>query len=523
MPSVDSTIRPAECSVDIGVQSSSDYRLALEYLTVTAKYRRVGICSLMVQKLLESDRFGPADFLVANELLEHDPETNLSEKEQRISQIAFLHRNHFRRIGRTSCMICSFDSNHPSRHLSPDNEPGSNETLYLVGAPDKSEQLFLMKILHAEMVTSESEMHTLHNAIRHYTLKGALKDRQMKPIDVSIRECCSRNPAKLHEQDHRGLTPLHTAAMYSDLLSVKTLLELGAREDLTKRDNTDGMTPYEFIAEIMGRQRRQEEMRHGRWSGHPDQSLEIAWTFEKAQNENVGTFQEYITKRKWGCTCGACIDGWMSPRMRFRIACQGASLHDMMSLSRPSFHPGRATEMDLVNGIGLDYMPARIRKDITRELWESYRDVVQVIYLICCTEDPSMVPTPLIALQSANVMGNPRPYIEQGAKTEYAVDLVVSGAKNESKLVDNEFDDSMADPIMGEAHDKWVALPKCENELDFVMVRTALNILHHPLYLPSNLEEALRFGTSQSLDAGRSGDVVRGIADFDEAFEYGHQ
>jgi len=29
---------------------------------------------------------------------------------------------------------------------------------------------------------------------------------------------------------------------------------------------------------------------------------------------------EYIKKRRFGCTCGMCTDGWLSPRMRFRLA-----------------------------------------------------------------------------------------------------------------------------------------------------------------------------------------------------------
>ncbi|KAG6847955.1 hypothetical protein H0H93_004658 [Arthromyces matolae] len=42
------------------------------------------------------------------------------------------------------------------------------------------------------------------------------------------------------------------------------------------------------------------------------------------------TLEEYLKQRKWGCTCGKCLDGWLSCRMRKRI------VYAARKLSRPA-------------------------------------------------------------------------------------------------------------------------------------------------------------------------------------------
>jgi hypothetical protein len=34
---------------------------------------------------------------------------------------------------------------------------------------------------------------------------------------------------------------------------------------------------------------------------------------------------------KFGCTCGSCIDGFLSPRMKFALLCQAEHLHDLLN------------------------------------------------------------------------------------------------------------------------------------------------------------------------------------------------
>jgi len=60
------------------------------------------------------------------------------------------------------------------------------------------------------------------------------------------------------------------------------------------------------------------------WNGYKDEDLMLEVLLKRAMGMDVpeGTNEEYLRKRKWGCTCGQCDDGWMSKRMRFQLKCQ---------------------------------------------------------------------------------------------------------------------------------------------------------------------------------------------------------
>lgn len=291
----------------------------------------------MLRKLMEeTDYFRKQDFFVACETPTQDPASCvLEEGRRRQRQIAFLHhvscsllftgpfsvdsgliwssQNHFRRIGKTVFLVCSFDPSHPSRSLAAADDPESDMTQYQqLDEPDVNDI--------PQRLANEARRYPLHFAVgfsqRNVDLYSSAAG---KPIDVFIKECYAANPACVREHSDTGLTPLHAAAMQKKVLAVETLLDLGAQQDLDDRMNIYGIAPYEATVRVMKMERKTEELTGKRWNGYADEAIQVLWILRRAAGEDVGTLEDFLAQRKWGCTCGECTEGWFSPRMRYRM------------------------------------------------------------------------------------------------------------------------------------------------------------------------------------------------------------
>jgi len=125
-------------------------------------------------------------------------------------------------------------------------------------------------------------------------------------------------------RDVYGLTPVHIAAASDNAHALRTLLSLdprGIAEDLKDRKNQDGITPLEGLEISMRSMKESMETLVGVWRGYSDDALTCEYLLKKAMELPMVAAgeEEYIKKRKFGCTCGMCTDGWLSPRMRFQL------------------------------------------------------------------------------------------------------------------------------------------------------------------------------------------------------------
>jgi hypothetical protein len=117
---------------------------------------------------------------------------------------------------------------------------------------------------------------------------------------------------------------VHGAAASENVHALRALLELdpsGMAEDLKSAKNTDGMMPLESLQSSMRSTREFMETLLHKWDGYNDERLRCEYLVQKALGglPAAETEEVYIKKRKFGCTCGMRMDGWLSPRMRFRL------------------------------------------------------------------------------------------------------------------------------------------------------------------------------------------------------------
>jgi hypothetical protein len=135
------------------------------------------------------------------------------------------------------------------------------------------------------------------------------------------------DPTSIHQPDHGGFTPIFIALGDVNMPAIRKLLELGVREDLDNFNNPDGVTALEKLQERTRTTREFAEALLPTWDGYSVDALKAEFLVKRVMGlptmEDNET--EYAEKHKWGCTCGTCAGGWLSPRMRFRL--QGRSIN----------------------------------------------------------------------------------------------------------------------------------------------------------------------------------------------------
>lgn len=166
---------------------------------------------------------------------------------------------------------------------------------------------------------------------RQYPLHSAIANNKTVIIAALIDVIHARNPLIIHQPDNAGFTPIHIAAGMSNLPAVRTLLDLGVADDLRSVLNNEYMTPLDKLQDTMRRARELTETIFRRWDGHTPQSLACEYLLKKALGMPLmaESEEEYILKRRLGCTCGLCSNQWLSFRMISRLECTSFSVPDL--------------------------------------------------------------------------------------------------------------------------------------------------------------------------------------------------
>ncbi|KAL4248851.1 hypothetical protein ABKN59_003953 [Abortiporus biennis] len=103
---------------------------------------------------------------------------------------------------------------------------------------------------------------------------------------------------------------------------------------------------------------------------------------------------KYIKKNKFGCTCGECAFGWLSPRMRMQMMFCSSSLHRELVNFKPNVPDNQLysrTEIETLD-ISLFYsIPYKNKEHVTNDLVNA---VLQVLHQTSNRTSTSRLPTP---------------------------------------------------------------------------------------------------------------------------------
>ncbi|GIJ99534.1 hypothetical protein Aspvir_001667 [Aspergillus viridinutans] len=229
----------------------------------------------------------------------------------------------FRRIGASHCFAFSFDSQHQSRTLAAasdfdprrdDAEDLEDEELYETAPFTEVEKL---------------KMERLRDALPLHHAALTLADDELKAFFM------------IHADDQIGwdrvtnseATLLHLTACELKPLSTRWLLENVHHADSwkTARD-IDGFTPLESLQEKLETMRTQKEVGismvlnlSDHFRGYPDTALSCLSLL--SERDTLGLNDECL---RYGCTCGECLEGFLSARMRSSLVFQGETKYDLI-------------------------------------------------------------------------------------------------------------------------------------------------------------------------------------------------
>ncbi|GLB40821.1 hypothetical protein LshimejAT787_0900360 [Lyophyllum shimeji] len=418
-------------------------------MNVDVKYRSRGLGSWMLEKLVTSDHVGNSDHLVCWPtpvgVTEKSEWTRLKEK-----QIAFFRKNGFRRIGRTHFFGFSPNPSHPSRAV-PVSADAEEQGSHFAAA--------------AEQDLSPEE------AGQRFPLHYAITNTQGPAIVDVINTSYQSDPASIHTADASGFTPIHVALSIANAHATRALLQLGVAPDLQSAENARGVTPLEGLAAQMRSAREFVETVVGEWKGHAEEMLRCEFMARRAMGlpTAADTEDAYVAQRKYGCTCGVCAGGWLSKRMRFRLNFQAGMSKDMMDQEMSRFKRGVPHEdpTSLCDNAS-DYLPPHLHQSVFKTFYVGYQSVFFAIYLLLETTDLPLSKA-AIAQRVAGEEGA-RFFFGKGGKIEYAFDAITDVAREQSPLGDSAFEESFGEDK------EYASLPKCENDLEFDLVRRMIGL-----------------------------------------------
>lgn len=291
--------------------------LLIERLIIDKEYRRRGLGRRLVNALLEEANEKTEGFIavawptvllvgeIRNEI-ESKTEREQEQISRRHEDIAkcFFRSIGFRRIGSSIWFGLSSDPDHPCHTL-----PSSDD--------------FDLKQMH-------------HNAS---DFPIALASAMSEPCDpgcvTKLEGFLLQTPAgdpAWTKVDNDGNTILHIAALNSLPKTVDWILkkEFGSRMRDTRNDA--GETPLEAILDNLEKKRTRYNIAlltvpsSDQFEGYSDSAVSC---IALLKGVTVATPVD-LARLKFGCTCGACIGGFISPRMTLALLCQAEYLHDML-------------------------------------------------------------------------------------------------------------------------------------------------------------------------------------------------
>ncbi|KAI0059550.1 hypothetical protein BV25DRAFT_1860133 [Artomyces pyxidatus] len=361
-------------------------------------------------------------------------------------EVFLLRMVDFRRIGRSNYFGYALDSSHPSRTLSLHND--------LDEVPLSFKPIKTLKF-------------PFHNVIAN---SANLSD---PVIELQLRKIFLVNPDLIHSRDDLGSTPLYLAVNSQRVVIVRTLLGFGAESDIMRRDNVFRENAWEHCVGRMRGVRERKGVLYGIYDGNNESLLRIKFLLKKAIGfEMSATEAEYVKLKRWACTCGKCVGGWLSPKMKARLLVSADIMRSEDVLPDEyltlSIVERSKLDRDLLRVDGtLKYLPFHLRNSMNPSFYRGYRDAINALYDALLTSDDKTAVTAasLLDLVPQWRTSDLKSFQADGGLLDAAFQSVIFPAAVLGPLGSGMFDYSKRDD------EAWQALPPCRNDMEFEMVR----------------------------------------------------
>ncbi|KAH8163739.1 hypothetical protein CIB48_g4508 [Xylaria polymorpha] len=467
--------------------------LLFEEIDVTPSWRRQAVATKIVNAILEKARAMPGRFFAfaapgcLTRNLDYTDETShsaLIAKQEMISK-RFWRSLGFRRVGVSGWFAYTHNDSHPSRHLDAEEDwdsPGQSKE----GQPIPESIRTILSTLSDPSVPEVQCIRQIHDAFSVET--DAL--------------------SWLHVNEE-GNTMLHLAAMGKKAETVSYILSKCPQ--LACLRNTEGRTPLEALRNTLELQRtrhnhgRLMEVRSDQFKGFPrrdiaclaaltgteifdlaklsDQDIAAFWsaTDDMARRDRKVETIRHTLRLKYGCTCGKCIGGFLSPRMRLALLYQAQFQYDTIGWGGSN---GSNWIMD--NDYLLGHLAISVRQNM-----ESNKSMRQGFTNMClhiarCLKENRLPTEGTILELYSNVTSEwppvTREYLQRGGTVAAVAMMIFEMTMSQDEWAgDGQHMEVFRDEIM--------KLPICRNDHEFHFVRDMCGYNEAPLAQEADMLE----------------------------------
>ena len=292
-----------------GPELDDEEIVLFESLQIDKDARRKKVGTRVVTEILQACGWrGCYAFVMPGYLRRECPPHGLNEEEEEAFRnnmediaIRFWRSLGFRRVGVSGWFAFTDDPDHPSKRLdaSQDWDPPNKSR--------KKEELLPDRITAALQEPADPESYDINRNVPAPTilLKDLLPDDPENPIWLLT--------------DKHGNTALHLAAELSRADDIKYVLS--KKPSLTNLRNDEGFTPLETLHEALEEKRTGSRRASGekadQFRGFSESNIASVGMLTGVEVSDLDHID--VQRIKYGCICGACIDGFLSPRMHLTL------------------------------------------------------------------------------------------------------------------------------------------------------------------------------------------------------------
>ena len=389
-----------------------------------------------------------------------------------LSAVAFYRSLGFRRIGASDFLGFSSDSKHKSHTIAIADDfdlPLKSPEPELSGDDDdENDSWFGSQRREQKKLEFLKQKLPLHHAALTLTDSECLE---------FYRATASQDETSWIQVDHLQNNVLHVVACQVKPLTTKWLIEnFDAGNGLSYARNREGYTPFEALQEYLeiGRTKMEVNLltidRSDSFTGFAPEAVDCLSLLKGPNTQGISTADRQ--RLTFGCTCGECLEGFMSPRMKLALLFQAETSHDMLDMDIDDGETWCMMHDDM-----LEHVELGLRRNMVTN--KSYRKGFANIFahVAACLRS-GIIPRQVSVLQE--FLDGPsewppvtRNYLERGGtmdgKIEPVLRIIFDHAQNQDEMAgDGEFERTMSEDVS--------KLRACRNDHEFGFVAVACGL-----------------------------------------------
>ncbi|MCJ1366747.1 hypothetical protein MMC16_005877 [Acarospora aff. strigata] len=459
--------------------------LSVEMIMVDKEWRRKGVGAQLAKKIWRKARKSDSHLRFAfawatqinsevrNKLegkSKADRDALFDEKEA--IAVSLFRSLGYRRVGSTVWFCFAADPEHASHRIAPadDFDPPQHPSNDL-----DSDDNDIFDDIEARSLEKLQQNRPLHHAITAQADNDCVEYLNQRRIIAPVTD------AAWEAVDRSGNTILHLAANNSKTKTLHWIMDSGLDTKLINVRNYEGYTPLEALESTLDSTRIKKELQgaHLIWPasddfrGFGEESVLCLLRLRGKRNPSM----KEIARIKCGCTCGECIQGFLSPRMLHALLFRAEISHDMLDENTYDTDP----EMWLwMNDHYTVHMHPSVHDNLrtNKSMRQGFSNMFDhIAQCLRAKQVPNEITVLSRILDNSEWPPHTKNFLQRGGKVSDALSVVIDHAMDaDEKIGTGEFLECMRDEVE--------QLTKCRNDHEYGFVRYFCGLQQPSRFVP---------------------------------------